>query len=78
MFNPNEYQYTATLKSEDGELAILSLQNGAKQVDVSVPKTLLPKEIKIGETFTLKFLPTEAAKKGEYETLRKLLEDLIN
>ena len=59
-------------------MAKIILQAGTKKAEIDIPSNLLPKEITPGSDFVLKLVPKEAAKKGEYESLRKLLEELIN
>lgn len=78
MFNPMNYKYSVTYEGLEGDLAILILKNGAKQEEIRIPKTLIPKELSEGSKFTLKMLPNEEANSNEYESLRKLLQDLIN
>lgn len=51
---------------------------GATEEVVSLPLCLMPNEVALGEQFILKLQPTETAKEGEYETMRKILEELIN
>lgn len=78
MFNPLKYQYLANfLQKEDGEASV-SLKLGAKEHTLKIPLDLLPTELEPGEDFILKMLPAESAKSGDYETMRKILEDLIN
>jgi hypothetical protein len=77
MFNPFKYRYQAHLISEEGDDAILQIQNGQLHQNVRVPKSLLPKELAPGQKFTLTFQPEESAKKDEYESLKMLLQDLI-
>ena len=78
MFNPLKYQYLANfLQKEDGEASI-SLKLGAKEHTFKIPADFLPKELEPGENFILKMIPAESAKSGDYETMRKILEDLIN
>lgn len=78
MFNPYKYKYRANFQGEDGQEAILKLFLGAYEETVRVPRSLLPKEVKPGETFTLTFQPEEAAKTDEAASLKKLLNELIN
>ncbi len=67
----------AKLLKFDGEQALLRLKAGAMDQEISVPRTLLPKELKEGQDFTLTFQPTEAAENSEEKTLKRLLEELI-
>lgn len=77
MFNPFKYQYMAKLLKFDGENAILHLKSGALDQKISVPISLLPKELQEGQDFTLTFQPTEAAENAEEKTLKRLLAELI-
>lgn len=78
MFNPLKYQYLANfLQKEDG-IAELALKLGAKEHTLKIPADFLPKELEPGNEFILKMLPADSAKTGDYETMRKILEDLIN
>lgn len=78
MFNPLKYQYLATFLNKDESHGELRLQMGATEEIVNLPLCLLPDEVAVGEQFILKLQPTETAKDGEYETMRKILEELIN
>ncbi len=78
MFNPLKYQYLATFLNRNENSAELRLQMGATEEIVNLPLCLLPNEVALGEQFILKLQPTETAKEGEYETMRKILEELIN
>ena len=78
MFNPIKYQYMVTLIREEGNEAIIKLNAGALEQEIRIPRSLLPKEVKAGERFTLSFQPEEAAQKGQYESMKSLLNDLIH
>lgn len=78
MFNPFKYRYDAIFLQEEGEDAVLQLNQGAEEKLARIPKRLIPKEIQTGQNFTLTFQPKDSAKKDESEALKKLLQDLIS
>jgi len=77
MFNPFKYQYLATYVRKTNGQAIARVQSGTIDVEIKIPQSYLPQEVQAGQSFILTLQPTETAKKGEYETLKKLLEDLF-
>jgi len=77
MFNPFKYKYQAKKIADDGADAILQIQNGQIYQDVRMPRALLPQEIQPGQSFTISFQAEETAKTGEYESLKRLLQELI-
>ena len=58
-------------------MAKLNIQKGSQIEEAMLPLSLLPKSIKPGNEFILKIQAPETAKTGEYESLRKLLQELI-
>lgn len=74
MFNPIKYQYLARLTPE-GEV---NLKLGAKEFSIKLPLEILPPEVEVGQNFVLKILPQDSAKESDQETMRKLLQELIN
>jgi hypothetical protein len=77
MFNPYKYKYQANFEEEDGQNAILKVFTGAYEEIVRIPRSLLPTELKLGETFTLTLQPQEAATSDEADSLKELLNELI-
>lgn len=76
-WNPFQYQVTATFLREEGEQAILEIHKGTHVETIPFPKSLLPHVLKPGETFILKMEDAETARTSEIQTLRQLLNDLI-
>lgn len=75
--NPMKFQYPATFDHLEGEDAILKIQEGPKHSYARVPRSILPKSYAPGQEFFLKIEAIEAAKQGEFETMKRLLEELI-
>lgn len=75
--NPFQYQYEATYLTEEGEEATIELKQGARNQTIKIPKTLLPSEFKPGSSFVVKIQDPESAKQTEMETLKSLLQSLI-
>lgn len=78
MFNPLKFLYNAKILSVEEDEANLELKMGAKSYELKIPKALLPPDLKAGDSFILKLAPTESAKQGDYEIMKKLLQELIN
>lgn len=77
LWNPFQYQVTATFLREEGEQAILEIHKGTHAGTILFPKSLLPHVLRPGETFVLKMEDSETARTLEIQTLRQLLNDLI-
>jgi hypothetical protein len=78
MFHPFEYQYqTRYLRDEEGDMALLELQSGAKSVQTRLPKSLLPKEVQPGDSFSLCMQPKECLRNKEERTMKELLGELL-
>ena len=78
LWNPFQFQFNATYLSDEGELAVLEIRKGAALEQVRFPKSLLPPGLGIGSVFNLKLEDSETALTSEKETLRYLLNELIN
>lgn len=76
-WNPFQYQFTATYLADEGDEAVLELSKGTLRHMLHFPKNLLPQELKVGSTFSLKMEDAESAKKSELEALHRLLSELI-
>lgn len=77
MFSPFKYQYNARYLQDQAESALVELQQGSVRTQVSLPKSLLPKELTPGQEFKLNFQSKESAQENEVETMKRLLEELI-
>ncbi len=77
LWNPFQFQFTATYLADEGDQALLEIRKGAALEQVRFPKSLLPPALSIGGTFTLKLEDTETARTSEMQTLRRLLSELI-
>lgn len=77
MINPFKHEYDATFLKKDGEEAVVEIKSGAVNERLRIPVGLIPDEIKPGESFSLRFQSKETAQTGTYESMRKLLEELI-
>ena len=78
LWNPFQFQFNATYLSDEGELAVLEIRKGAALEQVRFPKSLLPPGLGIGSVLNLKLEDSETALTSEKETLRYLLNELIN
>lgn len=78
MFNPNKYQFLAKFLRAEEDLAVLEIKQGAKQAIINLPLEFLPPGIEENQEFVFKIMATETAREGEYESMRRLLEELIN
>jgi len=77
MFHPFQYQYQAKcLHEQEGQIA-LSLKQGSVEQNIWFPKSLLPKEVLGGASFSLSLQPEESKKASELACLRQLLQELI-
>ena len=77
LWNPFQYQFTATYLSTEGDMALLEIRKGAGLEQVRLPKSILPPTLAIGSSFNLKLEDSETARTGEAATMRRLLSDLI-
>ncbi len=77
MFNPLKYQYVATYLAEEGAQVLLKIRRGSLEEELHFPKTLLPPEVQLGDSFSLNLQPEESNKQGDAEVLRQLLSELI-
>lgn len=77
LWNPFQFQLTATYLSDEGETAVLEIRKGASTEQLRFPKVLLPPSLTPGSSFCVKLEDSETAKAGEIQTLRRLLSDLI-
>ncbi len=76
-WNPFQYQYNATYLSDEGEMALLEVRKGTDVERVPFPKIMLPPSLTLGASFNIKLEDTETARTSEAQTLRRLLNDLI-
>lgn len=77
-FNPFQFQYPVKFLQEDGEEAILKIMKGATEQIARVPRNLLPENYEPGQKFSIKIEESASAKQTELETMKRLLEELIN
>ncbi len=77
MFNAFKYQFEATFLREENGMGVVRLQSGAVDETLTLPKALIPKEVEPGQSFHLSMQPREVAEQGQYESMRRLLENLI-
>ncbi len=78
MINPFKNEYDAKLLNIEGDEAVVEIIGGALQEKLRIPVSLLPKELdREKPLFSLRFQSKETAQKGTYESMRMLLEDLI-
>lgn len=77
LWNPFQYQLTATYLSDEGAVAVLEIRKGAALEQVRFPTNLLPPGLTAGASFNLKLEDPETARTSEAATMRQLLSDLI-
>lgn len=76
-WNPFQYQFEATCLANEGDAVMLSLKRGALSETIKIPRSLLPTTLEPGAVFTLKFQDQNCAKQSESDSLKSLLESLI-
>lgn len=77
VWNPFQYQFSATYVSDEGDKAVIELRKGATIEVIHLSKTLLPAELEAGASFFLKLEDNETVQSSELETLKLLLSNLI-
>lgn len=75
--NPLKFQFPSEIVQIEGQDAILKIQQGSDVSYARVPRSLFPQSSTMGDHFVLKVEHPETAQKGELETMRSLLEELI-
>ena len=78
MFHPYKYKYLATYLKDEGTTALIKIMVGTISEELHIPKTLLPKEVQIGQNFSICLQPEETISQNEEATLKKLLTELIS
>ena len=77
MFNPFSHQYSATYLRSENDYVVARVQGGQLDREIALPPQMLPKELPVGSQFMLTVQPIENRKNTEYDTLKRLLEELI-
>jgi hypothetical protein len=77
IFHPFKYQLSSTLLDKQERNSTIRVRRGSQEEILNFPNSLLPEELTIGESFTLKIEPTEGAHADESQILKNLLEELI-
>jgi hypothetical protein len=77
MFHPFKYKYLATYLKDEGHSALIKVSAGTCSEELLIPKTILPKEVQIGQNFSVCLQPEDTINESEEATMKKLLTELI-
>lgn len=77
LWNPFQFQWTATYLKDEGAHAVLEIRKGAFSEFIHFPKSLLPSHLQPNDAFVLKLEDSASNKQNETATLQALLKELI-
>lgn len=77
LWNPFQFQWTATYLKDEETQAVLEIRKGALSELIHFPKSLLPAHLQAGDIFVLRLEDNASNKQNETATLQALLKELI-